>query len=181
MGIVLATCWIRVAERATCLVRTVHVWASTQPPSGCIKMLKDTVIAYTSPDIILTNLRHTPKKGKQWIQARIVLFCGCNAYTTAIKKDGEGIRLMVDISRGDTSSELNYYSLVLVKRNTRWKDYSLLDLFFTFMTDSINLATCLVEQAPMPRLHTIYFALVSSSIRYKGGKVTNDIRIKELR
>lgn len=56
-----------------------------------------------------------------------------------------------------------------------------LDMVFPFMTGFINRATGLLEQAPMKKLYTMYLYLIISLAGCKTGKVTDNVRIGELR
>lgn len=68
-----------------------------------------------------------------------------------------------DFSIGDDSSRLNkLISTNALKAMMEGKDYGTIEKALSFVTDFVDRATGLVEQAPRTRLHTIYYDLLSS-------------------
>lgn len=81
--------------------------------------------------------------------------CDCNAYLPVIGADGGGLSLKVDLSKGDTLSDLNG---LFMDTNTRGmlegKLDCRLDMVVNFVTGLIYRATGPVEYGLMTRLHT---------------------------
>lgn len=96
-----------------------------------------------------------------------------NVHIAATENDGRGIGwLRVIVSRSYTSSELKrLFPGNGLEGMLEGKDHGMLGTAFSFVAGFVDLATGLVKQEPMKRLHTMYFDLVSSLTGYKcGGK-----------
>lgn len=103
------------------------------------EILKETVIAYSSSDPILTNLRQTSNKWKPLIQVRRSVYCRCNAIHLAIAKNCRGIKPVSNQSGEYTSSGLSgIFTSNISWRMSEGKDYYTLDMVLKGHVSSVG-------------------------------------------
>lgn len=115
------------------------------------------------------------------MKVQMAVLRGCKANFTESEKSDRVIALSVDYSTGDKSFELNGLFISKGLRGVlEGKTISSLTWSFLSWRVLINHATGLIEQVPK---EVAYYAsdAVSSLTRHKSGKITDNVRIEELR
>lgn len=145
------------------------------------KMLKECVVSYYSPRIVLTNERGAARERKLLLRVRKAVLGAYNTLPSEIEDNRGSAILKVNSSKGGTSSERNGLCKNMGLRvMLEAQDQHLSDLQISIVAGLIDRSTVSTEGAPSTKLHTTYLDLIRYSTNYRAKEHRNGPGLSKL-